>query len=84
MQISHIGRSSNKEADNLTNIGSQCLPIPIGVFWEEISERSIKTGNPSGPKKTKEKLIAGSGAETTPGDQDDAPEPKDVIMIKVT
>jgi hypothetical protein len=24
------------------NIGSKCLPIPLGVFFEEIFERSIK------------------------------------------
>jgi ribonuclease HI len=33
-EVSHINRSSNEEADNLANIGSQCLPIPPGVFWE--------------------------------------------------
>jgi ribonuclease HI len=33
-EVSHISRASNEEADNLANIGSQCLPIPPGVFWE--------------------------------------------------
>jgi ribonuclease HI len=41
-KVSHVSRASNGEADNLANIGSQCLPIPPGVFWEEIVERSIK------------------------------------------
>jgi hypothetical protein len=41
-EVSHISRASNKEANNLANIGSQCLPVPPGVFWEEINERSIK------------------------------------------
>jgi ribonuclease HI len=41
-KVSHVSRASNEEADNLANIGSQCLPIPKGVFWEEIIERSIK------------------------------------------
>jgi ribonuclease HI len=41
-EVSHVSRESNEEADNLANIGSQCLPIPLGVFWEEIIERSIK------------------------------------------
>jgi hypothetical protein len=41
-EVTHIGRESNKEADNLANIGSRCLPIPPGVFFEEIFERSIK------------------------------------------
>lgn len=31
-EVSHISRVSNDEADNLANIGSQCLPIPSGVF----------------------------------------------------
>jgi hypothetical protein len=42
-EVSHISRNSNEEADNLANIGSQCLPVPSGVFWEEIVERSIKS-----------------------------------------
>jgi ribonuclease HI len=41
-EVSLVSRASNKEADNLANIGSQCLPIPPGVFWEKIIERSIK------------------------------------------
>jgi ribonuclease HI len=31
-EVSYISRASNEEADNLANIGSQCLPIPPGVF----------------------------------------------------
>jgi hypothetical protein len=38
----HIGRESNAEADNLANVSSRCLPIPLGVFFKEIFERSIK------------------------------------------
>jgi ribonuclease HI len=41
-EVSHVSRSSNKEAENLAHIGSHCLPIPPGVFWEEILEWSIK------------------------------------------
>jgi hypothetical protein len=41
-EVTHIGRESNKEANNLANIGSKCLPIPPGVFFEEIFERSVK------------------------------------------
>jgi hypothetical protein len=37
-EVSHISRASNEEADNLANIGSQCLPVPQGVFWKEIIE----------------------------------------------
>jgi hypothetical protein len=46
-EVSHISRASNEEADNLANIGSQCLPIPQGVFWEKIIERSIKNNKTS-------------------------------------
>jgi ribonuclease HI len=42
-EVLHISRNNNEEADNLANIGSQCLPVPSGVFWEEIVERSIKS-----------------------------------------
>jgi ribonuclease HI len=41
-EVTHIRRESNEEADNLANIGSKCLPIPPGVFFEEIFERSVK------------------------------------------
>jgi hypothetical protein len=37
-EFSHVSRASNEEANNLANIGSQCLPVPQGVFWEEIIE----------------------------------------------
>jgi hypothetical protein len=40
--VTHIGRESNEEADNLANIGSKCLPILPGVFFEEIFERFVK------------------------------------------
>ncbi|KAK1681319.1 hypothetical protein QYE76_042167 [Lolium multiflorum] len=35
-----LNRLSNDEADVLANIGSQCLPIAPGVFWEEINATS--------------------------------------------
>jgi ribonuclease HI len=46
-EVSHVSRASNEEADNLANIRSQCLPVPSGVFWEEIIERSIKNNKTS-------------------------------------
>jgi hypothetical protein len=67
-EVSHISRNSNEEADNLANIGSQCLPVPSGVFWEEIVERSIKSIKSS-------TTAAGSGA---------TPEPEEVMMIEET
>jgi hypothetical protein len=41
-EVTHIGRESNEEADNFANIRSKCLPIPPGVFLEEIFKCSIK------------------------------------------
>jgi ribonuclease HI len=46
-EVSHVSRASNEEVDNLANIGSQCLPVPQGVFWEVIIERSIKNSKTS-------------------------------------
>jgi hypothetical protein len=81
-KVLHISRASNEEADNLANIGSQCLPIPPGVFWEEIIERSINhnktltTGEPSQHPTT------GSTAGK-PGTRSIA-EPEEVMMIEET
>ncbi|KAK1648203.1 hypothetical protein QYE76_066008 [Lolium multiflorum] len=58
-EVNHVSRLNNDEADVLANIGSQCLAIPPGVFWEEINERSTKARKQ--PKK-KEKVEKGSGA----------------------
>jgi ribonuclease HI len=81
-EVSHVSRASNEEADNLANIGFQCLPIPPGVFWEEIVERSIKHN------KT---LTAGEpGQHPTIGSGDGKPgtgstiEPEEVMMIEET
>jgi hypothetical protein len=40
--VTHIGRESNEEVDSLANVRSKCLPIPPGVFFEEIFERFVK------------------------------------------
>jgi ribonuclease HI len=34
-EVSHVSRASNEEADNLENIGSQCLPIPQVVLGKK-------------------------------------------------
>jgi ribonuclease HI len=65
-EVSHISRNSNEEADNLANIGSQCLPMPSGVFWEEIVKRSIKNVKSS----------------TTAADSGATPKPEEVMMIE--
>ncbi|KAK1643586.1 hypothetical protein QYE76_061391 [Lolium multiflorum] len=72
-EVNHISRLSNDEADILANIGSQCLAIPPGVFWEEINERSTKVRKQS---KKKKKLEKDSGALVTSegsisGDEED-------------
>jgi ribonuclease HI len=36
-EVSHVSRASNEEVDNLANIGSQCLPVPLGVFGKKSS-----------------------------------------------
>jgi ribonuclease HI len=59
-EVTHIGRKSNEEADNLANVGSKCLPIPPGVFFEEIFERSVKIKPATDPA-----LATRSGAKQT-------------------
>jgi ribonuclease HI len=81
-KVSHISRASNEEADNLANIGSQCLPVPPGVFCEEIIERSIKNN--------KTLTIEGQGQHPTTGSGagkagiGSTAEPEEVMMIKET
>jgi hypothetical protein len=74
-EVSHVSRASNEEADNLANIGSQCLPVPQGVFWEEIIERSIKNSKTS----TTEGQPTGLGAGKT-----NVAEPEEVMMVEET
>ncbi|KAK1663298.1 hypothetical protein QYE76_051457 [Lolium multiflorum] len=66
-------RLSNDEADVLANIGSQCLAVPPGVFWEEITERSTK----STKSKKKEKKPSGATKEK----QEDEEEDQDLVMV---
>jgi ribonuclease HI len=81
-EVLHVSRARNEEADNLANIGSQCLPIPPGVFWEEIIERSIKSSKSSTLGEPSQHLSTGSGAGK-PGTGSIA-EPEEVMMIKKT
>jgi hypothetical protein len=75
-EVTHIGRESNKEADNLDNIGSKCLPIPPGVFFEEIFERSVKIK----PAAVDPALATPSGASRS----DEAPAAEKEDMSKQT
>jgi hypothetical protein len=72
-EVSHVSRNSNGEADNLANIGSQCLPVPSGVFREEIVKRSIKN-----VKSLTTAVGSGAGAKS----DGSTPEPEEVMMIE--
>jgi hypothetical protein len=78
-EVSYVSRASNEEADNLVNIGSQCLPIPQGVFWKEIVERSIKSNKvlTTGDQVQHQATCSGAGSSGTA-------EPKEVMMIEET
>jgi hypothetical protein len=82
--VLHVSRVSNEEAGILANIGSQCLPIPPGVFWEEIIKRSIHGAKPLGSKKQKPQSTVDSGDETIEAESTDGPEPEEVMMVEVT
>jgi hypothetical protein len=79
-EVSHISRGNNEEADNLANIGSQCLSIPPGVFWEEIVERSLKGSKTSSPGEPSQHVTTGSGA-SNPGTENTT-ESEGVMMIE--
>jgi hypothetical protein len=81
-EVNHV---SNDEADILENIRSQCLPIPPGVFWEEISERSTKPKKAPKQSKKKDMLGKGSGApmELDADISGDEGEPHEVMVITV-
>jgi hypothetical protein len=81
-EVSHISRASNEKADNLANIGSQCLPIPLGVFWEEIIERSIKSSKSSTPGEPNQHPTIGLGASKP--DTGSTTELEEVMMIEET
>jgi hypothetical protein len=78
-KVSHISRASNKKADNLANIGSQCLPLPQGVFWEEIIERSIKSSKTLTTEDQGQHQATGSGAGRA-----STAEPEEVMIIEET
>jgi ribonuclease HI len=81
-EVSHVSRASNEEADNLANIGSQCLSIPPRVFWEEIIERSIKHNKTLTIGEPSQHPTIGTGAGK-PGIGSTA-EPEEVMMIEET
>jgi hypothetical protein len=78
-EVSQVSRASNEEADNLANIGSQCLPVPQGVFWEEIIEVSIKSTKVSTIGEQAQHQAKGLGAGSS-----ETAEPEEVMMIEET
>jgi hypothetical protein len=78
-KVLHVSRASNEEADNLANIRSHCLPVPQGVFWEEIIERSIKSNKTSTTEEQGQHQATGSGAGKA-----SIAEPEEVMMIEET
>jgi hypothetical protein len=79
-EMTHIGRESNEEADNLANIGSKCLPIPPGVFFEEIFERSIKIKPAVDPTLATRSGANHSGPAQAAG-IDDPPKQTAIVML---
>jgi hypothetical protein len=81
-EVSRISRLSNEEADHLANIGSQHLPVPPEVFWEEIMERSIKQNKTLSTSKQGKHTTVDSGARKEAAES--TTEPEDVMMVEVT
>jgi hypothetical protein len=81
-KVSHVSRASKEEADNIANIGSQCLPIPPGVFWEEIVEISIKNSKSSTPGEPSQHPTTGS--EAGKSGTWSTTEPEEVMMVQET
>jgi hypothetical protein len=79
-EVTHIGRESKEEADNLANIGSRCLPIPPGVFFEEIFERSVKIKPVTNPALAT-RLGAQQGSTTLAAGTEDLPKDATAVML---
>jgi hypothetical protein len=82
-EVMHIGRESNKEADNLANIGSKCLPIPPGVFFEEIFERSIRIKPAIDPALATRSGAKQSGPTPAAGIEDLSKETAKVMLVEL-
>jgi ribonuclease HI len=77
-EVTHIGRDSNEEADNLANISSKCLPIPPVVFFEEIFECSVKIKPATDPALATRSGPKQSGSSPATGTED---LPKEAALI---
>jgi hypothetical protein len=58
------------------------MPIPPGVFWEEIIERSIKGSITSGLGEPSQHVTTGLGASKTR--MESTSKPEEVMMIEET
>jgi hypothetical protein len=81
-EVTHIGRESNEEADNLANVGSKCLPIPPGVFFKEIFECSIKIKPAIDPALATRSGAKQSGPTPAAGTEDLSKEMATVMLIE--
>jgi hypothetical protein len=81
-EVTHIGRESNEEADNLANIGSKCLPIPPGVFFEEIFERSVKIKPATDPALATRSGAKQSGPAPEAGREDLSKEAAIIMLVE--
>jgi hypothetical protein len=76
-ELKHIGRASNEEADTLANIGSMCSPIPDGVFYEVITQRSIKEKASVPPKPSADE----SEANPQQAVEESPPRPAEQVLL---
>jgi ribonuclease HI len=81
-KVTHIGRESNEEADSLANIGSKCLPIPPGVFFEEIFERSVKIKPVVNPALATRSGAKQTGPTPAAGTEDLSKETAKVMLVE--
>jgi hypothetical protein len=81
-EMTHICRESNEEADNLANVGSKCLPIPPGVFFEEIFKRSAKIEPAIDPMLATHSGAKQSGPTLAVGTKDLSKETAKVMLIE--
>jgi hypothetical protein len=81
-EVTHIGRESNKEADSLANIGSKCLSIPPGIFFEEIFERSVKIKPVIDPMLATRSGAKQSGPTPAAGTEDLSKETAAIMLLE--
>jgi hypothetical protein len=81
-EVTHIGRESNEEADNLANIGSKCLPIPLGVFFKEIFECPVKIKPTDDPTLATRSGANRSSPAPAAGTNDSSKETATVMLVK--